>query len=88
MCIPYNFYSTVDSTFIPLIFDGLCFILLLYTRILFQAAGTAQNVSKGLALLIALILPGILLYLPELVGRTIYTKTKVAIRKRRKHKRE
>jgi len=74
--------------FIPLIFDGLCYVLVLYTSIIFQAAGTAQNVSKVLAVLIALILPGILLYLPELVGRIIFAKTKVAIRTRKKHKRE
>lgn len=74
--------------FIPLIFDGLCYVLVLYTRILFQAAGTAQNVSKALAVIIALILPGILLYLPELVGRIIFAKTKVVIRTRKKQKRE
>ena len=74
--------------FIPLIFDGLCYVLVLYTRIIFQAAGTAQNVSKVLAVLIALILPGILLYLPELVGRIIFAKTKAVIRTRKKHKRE
>lgn len=78
----------LTGPFIPLIFDGLCYILVMYTSILFQVAGTAQNVSKALAVLIALILPGILLYLPELVGRIIFAKTKVAIRMRKKHKRE
>lgn len=74
--------------FIPLIFDGLIYVFVSYTSIIFQATGTAQNVSKALALLIALILPGILLYLPEFLGRTIFVKTKVAIRARKKHKRE
>jgi len=74
--------------FIPLIFDGLCYVLVLYTSIIFQAAGTAQNVSKALAVLIAFILPGILLYLPQLLGRIIFAKTKAAIQMRREHKRE
>ena len=74
--------------FIPLIFDGLCYILVLYASVIFQATGTAQNVSKALAVLIAFILPGILLLLPELVGRIIFAKTKAAIRTMKKHKRE
>lgn len=74
--------------FIPLIFDGLCYVLALYTRIIFQATETAQNVSTVLAVLIAIILPGILLYLPELTGRVILAKIKAAIRIIQKHKRE
>lgn len=76
----------IAGPFIPVIFDGISYVLVSYTGILFQATETAQNVSKALALLIALILPGILLYLPELLGRVIYGKTKVAIRKRKKPK--
>ncbi len=78
----------IAGPFIPEIFDGLSYILVSYTRIIFQATETAQNVSKALALLIALILPAILLYLPELLGRVIFAKTKAAIRTRKKPKNE
>lgn len=74
----------VAGPFIPLIFDGLCYALVLYMSIVFKATEAAQNASTVLALVIAITLPATLLYLPQLVGRIILTRTKVAIRKIRK----
>jgi hypothetical protein len=76
----------VAGPFIPLIFDGLCYALVLYMSIVFKATEAAQNASRVLALVIAMTLPATLLYLPQLVGRTILFRTKVAIRKMRKHR--
>ena len=78
----------IAGPFIPLIFDTLVYALVLYVSVVFHAAETAQNVSKLLAIVITVILSGTLLYLPQLVGRTILAKIKVAIRKIRKHKKE
>lgn len=78
----------IAGPFIPLIFDTLIYTLVLYVSIVFRAAETAQNISKLLAIVITVILSGTLLYLPQLVGRTILAKIKVAIRKIRKHKKE
>lgn len=73
----------VVGPFITPIFNGLCYVLALYMEhTIFQAVESAWNVSQFLALFLALILPGILIYLPELAGRIIFTKAKAAIRAR------
>ena len=72
--------------FIPQIFEGLCYGLALYMKYtLFQTTETARNVSLFIAVLIATALPGILFYLPELMGKTLLRKIKVTIRETRKH---
>ncbi len=76
----------IAGPFIPLIFDTLIYALVLYLSIVFHTAETVQNVSKILAIVVIIILSVILLYLPELVGRTTLAKMKAAIRKSRKHK--
>lgn len=78
----------VAGPFIPIIFNSLCYALVLYMSVVFQAAETAQNASKVLAIVVVIILSVTLLYLPELVGRSILIKTKAAIRKLRKQKGE
>lgn len=77
----------VAGPFINYIFDGLSYVLALYMRhTIFQTVESAWNISHFLALLLALILPGILIYLPELAGRIIFTKTRAAIQKRKTKK--
>lgn len=76
----------VAGPFIPLIFDSLIYALALYLGIVFHVTKTTQNISKGLAVFIAIILSATLLYLPQLAGRTVLIKIKAAIRKRRRHK--
>lgn len=66
----------IAGSFIPQIFDGLIHALVTYTRIIFQATEASREISQGLALFVALILTGILLYLPELMGRVIFRRMK------------
>ena len=74
--------------FVPQIFHGLVYVLAIYMNILFQATETAMNASLVLAIIIALLLPGTLLYLPELVGKTLFRKTKELTRRMPKRERE
>lgn len=78
----------VAGPFVPQIFQGLIYAFSIYTNILFQATETALNVSFVLAIIIAFILPAILLYLPELVGKTIFRKTKELTLRMRKREGE
>ena len=58
--------------FIPQIFNGLCYALASYMKYtLFLATEAASNMSLVLAMVIAMILPGILLYSTELVLRIL-----------------
>lgn len=57
--------------FIRQIFDTLIYTITTYSMILFNTTEIAFAISPLFALLIAMILPGILLYLPELIGRTL-----------------
>jgi len=66
--------------FVPQIFDGLCYALALYMEYtLFQVVKPVWNISQFLAMFIALILPGILLYLPALGGKILLRKMKKLI---------
>ena len=79
----------VASPFIPQIFDGLCYVLAFYMKhTIFHAVETSWKISHGLAILIATILPGILLHLPELMGRTLVPKIKELSRTTLNHGRE
>lgn len=67
----------VVGPFIPQIFDSFCYALALYMRYtLFQAVESVN----ALAVFIAIILPGILLYLPELVAKNLFRKIRKFIR--------
>lgn len=71
----------VVGPFTTYIFDGLCYVLAFYMQhTIFQAVESTWNISQFLAVFLALILPGILIYLPELAGRIIFTRAKAAIR--------
>lgn len=67
----------IAGPFIPQIFDGLIYALVTYTRIIFQATEASKGISVILVFVIALILTGILLYLPELMGRIIFRRVKL-----------
>ena len=69
--------------FIPQIFNGLCYALALYMKYtLFLATEAASNISLVLAIVTALVLPGALLYLPEMVWRILLKMLK----RRREHR--
>lgn len=67
----------IAGPFIPQIFDGLIYVLVMYTRIVFRATEASKGISLFLAIATALILTSILLYLPELMGRTIFRRVKL-----------
>lgn len=66
----------VVGPFIREIFDGLTYAIAVYSIAVFSTTEMAATVSPVLALFLALGLPGILLYLPELVGRTLFREMK------------
>ena len=70
--------------FIPLIFDWLTYTLAVYVGILFKATEVSSKISLVLTLVIILVVPGLLLYFPELVGRTLLSMLKKVIRRIRK----
>lgn len=75
----------VAGPYIPHIFDSLSYALASYMNIfLFQPVEASWKTSQFLAMLIAIILPGILLYLPELFGKTLLRKIKGLTRRMRK----
>jgi len=73
--------------FIRQLFDGLIYSIAVYSIVLFSATEVVFSVSPAIALFLAMVLPGILLYLPELIGRSIVHKLKRAglIRKILRH---
>jgi hypothetical protein len=62
---------TVAGPVISQIFDGLVYSIAMYSIVLFSTTEVAFTVSPVLASLLAMILPGVLLYLPELIGKTL-----------------
>lgn len=62
--------------FIRQIFDGLIYTIAVYAILVFNTTEMAVAVSPVLALFLAMVLPGIFLYLPELAGRTLFHKMK------------
>lgn len=81
-------FFAVLGPFIPQIFSSVLNTLLFYTSILFNATGALSEVSQGLALLIAFILPGLMLFVPLVLGKTIFLKAKMLAQKMLKRSRE
>ena len=67
----------IAGPFIPKILDGLVYTLVTYAGVLFQATEASQGISQVLAFVVAAILTVILLYLPELTGRVIFSRLKL-----------
>lgn len=67
--------------FIPQIFNGVVHVFVLYTSVFFQASEASFKVSTALGLLIVLILPVLMLFLPEFLGRNMIRKGKSLVRK-------
>lgn len=65
--------------FIPQIFNGVVYVLASYASIFFQASETSFKVSEVLGLVIILILPVLMLFLPEFLGRIMIRKGKTLI---------
>jgi len=74
--------------FIPQVFDGVVHLLVLYTTIYFQASEVSFKILAGFGAFIVMILPGLLLFLPEVVGRVVIRGGKLLINKMFKRKAE
>ena len=64
----------VTGPLIPQIIDSLIYALITYTKVAFLIS---EEISLFLAFLIVAIFSAILLYLPELMGRTIFRRVKL-----------
>lgn len=67
--------------FIPQIFNAVVYVFMMYLTVFFQTSETSFKVSTVLGALIVLILPGLMLFLPEFLGRITIRKGKSLIRK-------
>ena len=67
--------------FIPQIFNGVVYVFALYLAVFFQASEVSFKVLTVLGVLIVLILPGLMLFLPEFLGRIMVHKGKSLIRR-------
>ena len=67
--------------FIPQIFNGIVYVFTSYATVFFQASEVSFKISTALGILIVLILPGLMLFLPEFLGRIMTRKGKSLIRK-------
>ena len=67
--------------FIPQIFNGVVYLLMMYTTVFFKASEVLFGVSLILGILIVLVLPGIMFFLPELLSRIIIRKVKPIVKK-------
>jgi small-conductance mechanosensitive channel len=67
--------------FIPQVFNGVLYVLMLYTTAFFQASEVLLKVFTVLGVLIVLVLPGIMFFLPELLGRIVIRKGKPLVQR-------
>ncbi|MFQ6086904.1 MAG: hypothetical protein ACE5OV_02680 [Candidatus Bathyarchaeia archaeon] len=67
----------IAGPFISKILNGLTYALAMYVQIIFQASEASKGISQGLAVFIALVLIGILFYLPELMGRIVFRRVRM-----------
>jgi len=67
--------------FVPQIFNGVVYVFASYTTVFFQASEASLNFSTIFGTLIVLILPVLMLFLPEFLGRIMVRKVKSLIRK-------
>jgi len=62
--------------FIPQIFNGVVYVFALYANIFFQISEASIEVLAAFGVVIVMILPAIMLFLPELMGRILIRKAK------------
>ena len=67
--------------FIPQIFSGVVYVFILYTTVFFEASEVSFKVSTILGALIVMILPALMLFLPEFLGRIMIRKGKSLTRR-------
>jgi len=57
--------------FIPQIFSGVVYAIVSYSSIFFQITETTLRISQVLGIIVALVLPAFMLFLPDLLGRVM-----------------
>ena len=62
--------------FIQQIFNGVVSVLVLYSNVYFQASEISVRVFQGAGFIIIMILSGITLFIPEVLGRFVFRKGK------------
>lgn len=67
--------------FIPLIFNWLTYTLAVYSEIFFKATEVSSKISLILALAIILVVPAMLLFFPELIGRRLLSMLRKVFRR-------
>ncbi len=67
--------------FIPQIFSGVLYVFVLYASVYFQASETSFKVLAGLGAVVVMVLPALMLFLPEFLGRIMIRKMKSLARK-------
>jgi len=67
--------------FIPEIFNSVVYVLALCATVFFQASEASLNVSKFFGVLILLMLPALMLFLPEILSRIIIQRGKSLARR-------
>jgi len=67
--------------FIPQIFNGVVYVFVLYASFYFQASEASFKILAGVGAVTVMILPALMLFLPELLGRIIIRKGKLLVRK-------
>ena len=75
----------VLGPFIPIIFNWLTYTLAVYSEIFFKATEVSSKISLILALVIILVMPGMLLFFPELIGRRLLSMLRKVVRRIRAH---
>jgi len=66
---------------VPLIFNWLSYTLAVYVDVFFKATEVSSRISLILTLVIILVVPGLLLSFPELLGRRLLSVLKKAVRR-------
>jgi len=67
--------------FIFQIFDGVVYVFVLYASFYFQASEVSFKFLAGVGAVVVMILPALMLFLPEFLGRIIVRKGKSLVRK-------
>jgi hypothetical protein len=60
--------------FIPQIFDSFIYVFTLYTTVFFEASQVSLKALTAIGVVVVLVLPVLMLFLPEIVGRIIIRK--------------
>ncbi len=76
-----GFAFALLGPFIPQVFNGVVYGFMLCTTVFFKASEASLNVLTVFGILIVLILPGLMIFLPEFLGRIVIRKGRSLVRR-------